>query len=81
MSTVLEQLENLPEPYRSEAINEAKRTFLIPPAAYNYAKSPSRALLELKWHWTKKGYNYWEKVHKETVRKELKDRNYGKDQD
>lgn len=74
LKTVIEYLKELPEPHRSEAIKEAKKSFLIAPAGYELVKSPSAAILKLIWPFTKKGGDYYLDLYLKTKKKEDQER-------
>ena len=59
MKTIIEYLETLPEPYRTQAIENCK---VFPDTRNDRAESTAAAIIKaFDWSETKQGYGYWQR--------------------
>lgn len=70
MKTTKQWLESLPEPYRSEALNNADPRVLVKESTDSLL---SEALISsFTWSTSSQGFNYWKKLHYSLLESECK---------
>lgn len=74
METITQWLETLPEPYRTEALENFDPTHIVDPHELDIAKSSlsNAVLFGFDWSETRQGISYWDSFHSELMIKEFK---------
>ena len=73
MKTIREWLSELPEPYRSQALENVDEKFIEYGYNKNRCKSISTAILyAFDWSLSKQGHKYWDLLHIELIKNKFK---------